>query len=67
VRAFFYDEMGLTFTPLLDSEGAIQELYGLSNILPTTFFINGEGLVTAVHRGPLTQSQIAGYMAATLP
>jgi peroxiredoxin len=63
VNEFFYGEMGLTFTPLLDSEGTIAKLYGADRVLPTSFFINGEGVVTAVHRGPMTKSQIEGYLA----
>ena len=66
VRDFFYDEMDLTFTPLLDDGGDIANLYGVFNF-PSTFFINPEGVVTAVHRGPLLQSQIDGYLADTIP
>lgn len=63
---FFIEEMGLTFTnPLLDSEALIAESYGVRN-LPTTFFINAEGMVTAVHRGPALQSQFDGYLADTI-
>ena len=64
---FFIEEMGLTFTnPLLDSEAAVAEEWGVRN-LPTTFFINAEGVVTAVHRGPALQSQFDGYLAETIP
>ncbi|MCP5097756.1 MAG: TlpA family protein disulfide reductase [Chloroflexi bacterium] len=66
VRDFFHDEMGLTFTPLLDDGGNVANLYGVFNF-PSTFFINPEGVVTAVHRGPLLQSQIDGYLAETIP
>jgi peroxiredoxin len=65
-RAYFYDEMNLTFTPLLDENSAIATSYGSYSVLPTSYFINGEGLVTAVHRGPMTMSQIEGYMADTI-
>ena len=66
VRAFFHDEMELTFTPLLDPEGQVAQLYGVSNF-PTTFFVNSAGLITALHRGPMVKSQIDGYLAATDP
>lgn len=66
VREFFYGQLGLTFTPLLDAEGDISELYGVANILPTTFFITPDGKVAAIHRGPMVQSQIDGYLADTL-
>lgn len=65
-RTYFYDEMNLTFTPLLDENSAIATSYGSYSVLPTSYFINGDGLVTAVHRGPMTMSQIEGYMADTI-
>ncbi len=63
----FFDEFGLTFTLLLDKGGATSEKYGVGRILPTTFFINAGGEITAIHRGPMTQSQIDGYLADTIP
>lgn len=65
--ANFFEELGLTFTAVLDTEGTVSELYGVANIMPTTFFINAQGEVTAIHRGPMVQSQIDGYLADTLP
>jgi len=64
---FFIDEMGLTFTnPLLDSESEVATKYGLRN-LPTTLFIDAEGQVTVIHRGPALFSQFEGYLAETAP
>jgi thiol-disulfide isomerase/thioredoxin len=64
---FFFDEMGLTFAnPLLDSEAAAADKYGVRN-LPTTFFIDTNGQVTAVHRGPALLSQFEDYLAVTAP
>lgn len=65
VQKFFYDEMGLTFTPLLDSDGAVAEQYGVFNF-PTSFFVARDGRVTAVHRGPMIESQIETYLADIL-
>ena len=65
-RRFFYDDLGLTFTPLLDREGQVANRYGVFN-LPTTFFVNPEGTITVVHRGLLTGGQIEGYMQETVP
>lgn len=65
--ALFFEELGLSFTAVLDNEGTVSELYGVANILPTTFFINGAGEVTAIHRGPMTKAQIDDYLADTLP
>ena len=66
IRPYFYDEMGLTFTPVLDEDGLVANLYGIL-VMPTTFFINPDGLIAAIHRGPLSQNQIEEYLALTLP
>ncbi|HRQ38526.1 MAG TPA: TlpA disulfide reductase family protein [Chloroflexota bacterium] len=66
VRKFFYDDMGLTFTPLLDGEGLVADLYGVNRLFPSSFFINGDGEITAVHRGMLVASQIEAYLAETI-
>ncbi|MEZ4593537.1 MAG: TlpA disulfide reductase family protein [Chloroflexota bacterium] len=65
--ALFFEELGLSFTAVLDDEGTISELYGVANVLPTTFFINRAGEVTAIHRGPMNEAQIDDYLAETLP
>ena len=67
VETYFTTEFDspLTFTALLDSEATVAEAYGVFN-MPTTYFINGAGEVAVVHRGPMTESQIADYMATTL-
>lgn len=67
VDEFFRQEMGLTFTPVLDSEGAVADLYGVGRTFPSTFFINPEGEITAIHRGAMVKSQIDGYLAQTIP
>ncbi|GAB4276088.1 MAG: hypothetical protein Kow0080_26000 [Candidatus Promineifilaceae bacterium] len=64
VRTFF-EEMDLTFTPVIDENGTVARQYGVFNF-PTSFFINGDGRVTAIHLGPMTQSQINGYLADIL-
>lgn len=65
VQAFFYDELGLSFTPLLDTEVEVSNLFSAFN-LPTTIFIATDGTVTAIHRGLLLPEQIEGYLAQTL-
>ena len=64
VRSFF-DELGFTFTPLLDSEGSVGAAYGAFG-LPSTYFIDETRKVTAVHRGILSEGQIDDYLAQTL-
>lgn len=66
VRTFFRDEMGLTFTPVMDVDGTVADQYGAIG-LPSTFFIDADGVVTAVHRGVLTRIQIDAYLADILP
>ncbi len=66
VRDFFHDELDLTFTPLLDETGDVARLYGVANY-PTSVFVNGDGVVTAVHLGLMTEEQIEGYLADTIP
>lgn len=62
VTKFFRDDLGLTFTALLDDGGVIADQYGVFTY-PTTYFINAEGVVTAVHRGSLTEKYIEDYLA----
>lgn len=66
VRSFFYDEFGLTFTPLLDVDQTVAEQYGVFNY-PTSIFVNGDGIITAIHRGAVLQSQLDDYLADMIP
>jgi peroxiredoxin len=49
----------------MDEDTAVAEAYGAIN-LPSTFFINADGEVTAVHRGILTKGQAEDYLAETI-
>lgn len=62
----FFDDLGLSFTPLIDGDGQVGRAYGALG-LPSTYFIDGAGDVTAVHRGILTGEQIDSYVAEILP
>ena len=62
VTKFFRDDLGLTFTALLDDGGVIADQYGVFTY-PTTYFLNADGVVTAVHRGSLTEKYIEDYLA----
>jgi thiol-disulfide isomerase/thioredoxin len=66
VQAFF-DEFGLTFTPLLDEGNDTSLNFGVPGTLPASVFINAEGEVTAVHRGIMTRGQLDAFLAETLP
>lgn len=64
----FYDEelnVDVTFPTLLDKRAEVANRYRIFN-MPTTYFIDGTGTITAVHRGPLTQGQIDDYLAQML-
>jgi peroxiredoxin len=65
VERFFYEEMELTFTPLLDEEARVNSIYRVVG-LPTTFFVDAEGVIRAVHRGVLTPSLIDEYLLQTV-
>lgn len=62
VQKYFYDEMNLTFTPLLDTDGIVANLYG-SLVFPSSYFVNPDGQIAAIHRGPMTADLIEGYLA----
>ena len=64
-EGLFDDELGNSFFALFDSTATVAEAYGVFN-MPTTYFINAEGVVTAVHRGPLARVQLEDYMELTL-
>ena len=66
VRSFFYDEMGFTYTPLLDSDGEVGQAYGATG-LPATFFIAPDGEIAAIQRGLLSETQLDGYLAELIP
>jgi peroxiredoxin len=66
VRTFFYDELGLTFTPLIDEGGPVTQQFGVFNF-PTTFFVEQGGRIAAIHRGPLHPVQLEEYLARIIP
>ena len=62
----FVQEFGLTYPILLDRDGAVGLLYQLSG-LPTTFFINREGVIrTVVIGGPMSETSIRSKIEALL-
>jgi peroxiredoxin len=66
VQAYF-DELGLTFTPLLDDDSDTAQSFGLQGTLPASVFINPDGEVTVIHRGVMTRGQLDTFLAETLP
>lgn len=54
-------DVAVDFPILLDDHALVSDSYGVLN-LPTTYFVDGDGLVSAVHRGPLTLEQIEAFL-----
>ncbi len=46
----FMEDLGLTFPALLDTNNAVTDLYNVTAI-PTTFFIDGDGVIQAMKVG----------------
>ena len=60
----FVKEFGLTFPILLDRDGSVSGLYQLKG-LPTTFFVNREGIIrTVVVGGPMSETFILSKIEA---
>jgi cytochrome c biogenesis protein CcmG/thiol:disulfide interchange protein DsbE len=62
----YWTQAGWTFPSLLDPEGAVARQYQVL-LLPSTVFINAEGIVTAVHRGPMNAAQLQQHLATVAP
>lgn len=58
----FTEENSLTFPILLDSDSRIQDIYHI-RAFPTSYFIDAEGVIRAVHIGSLTGSLLDDYLA----
>lgn len=66
IRAFF-DQLQLTrLSPLVDADGAVFRRWGVVS-LPTTFFIDRDGIVRHVEIGPLTAEKLRGDLAGLTP
>jgi thiol-disulfide isomerase/thioredoxin len=58
----FTARLGLTFSPLVDERGQVADLYRV-NLYPTTFFVDGTGVIQAVKIGELGEDEIDNYLA----
>ena len=64
VRGFF-DSFELThLVPLIDVGTVVARAYGLGQGVPTTFFIDADGIVRATHLGEMDAVQIAAGLSA---
>ena len=57
----FRDELGLTFELLLDPGAEVQQLYR-NRTYPSSFFVDGEGVIQVQHIGVMTEGQLDGYL-----
>lgn len=64
VRAYF-QELDLSFPAVIDETGEVSNLYRVVAI-PTSYFIDRDGIVRAMHRGLMTEEQLEGYLAQML-
>jgi cytochrome c biogenesis protein CcmG/thiol:disulfide interchange protein DsbE len=64
VASFMRDQQ-LSFPALLDSDGAVGTTYR-ATALPSSFFIDRNGIVRAVYYGPMPRSVIAGTVTQLL-
>lgn len=63
--AAFMQQFGLTFATPLDVNGQVSAAYQ-ATALPSSFFIDKQGVVRAVYRGPMQRSVIAGTVEQLL-
>ena len=61
----FVDEFQMSFPVLLDERGKVRRHYGLRGI-PTSVFIDADGVVRAVNPGPLTEEALAQHLGEIL-
>ncbi len=59
----FLDEHALTIPVVLDDESMVTESYGVSG-LPQTFFIDTEGIIREIQRGPIFGHLLSDGIAA---
>ncbi len=55
----FMDQHALTFPALLDQDGAVSQTYRAS-VMPSSFFVDRQGVIRAVYKGPMSRGVIAG-------
>ena len=61
----FAEEFNLTFPVLLDSTGKVADAYQV-HFIPTSFFVDREGVISNKHIGPMTEETIENYLMEIL-
>jgi len=62
----FVAEFRMTFPVLLDEDGSVSEAYALFG-LPTSLFVDADGIIQAVNAGPMTRDVIQQHLDEILP
>jgi len=65
VAAFAHD-LGINFPIPLDAQARVSRLYGARS-LPTTFFIDRQGIIRQVQIGPVTEATLAQRLRSIYP
>jgi thiol-disulfide isomerase/thioredoxin len=61
----YWTQAGWTFSSVLDPAVVVAWQYQVL-FLPSTIFINAQGVVTAIHRGPINAIQLQQYLATIM-
>ena len=62
----FGQEFQIPFPVLLDEKGKVRKLYALRGV-PTSIFVESDGVVRWIHRGPITEEALQQHLAEILP
>ncbi len=62
----FQAEFQMPFPVLLDEKGRARRLYKLRGV-PTSVFVGSDGVVRAVHRGPIDEATLQHRLAEIMP
>lgn len=61
--AHFVRQFGLTYPIVLDKDGEVTVNQYKVQGMPASFFIDREGIIRFVHRGPITEALMESYLA----
>jgi thiol-disulfide isomerase/thioredoxin len=62
----FVNELGVSFQIALDKNGRARDRFGILT-LPTTIFIDSDGVVQAINRGPTSREELERGIGTILP
>ena len=62
----YVDELGLTFPIPMDTDSAVAERFNVMG-LPTTFFIDGDGVIRTIWTGEMNSITLAEHIAQIVP